>query len=547
MKKTVQHALVIGTTSLAGCFLFACSEPKTEEKPQVLVADSLPKNTAVPQGGVAVKEEEPLARVNTAALTADENITSLSELNKSLTKKASFFVISTRRDTVIKCRQGTLLSIPANAFLNAANPNTAVSEVKITVKEFYSLSDMIVGGLTTASGSRLLETGGMINIKASSGRKNDSCILRPGKNIAIAMTRSDKAQMEGMQLFNGVHDSLGINWMPRSGVAGLAQLWKGGADNPVQYLEPLDAGLVFPEEPLAKTPVRRNVQPEQIQAQAKVPLRELLQNGGFVTRRANAYIDTAGNVKCYKIGTTRQDITFEKIYVPSTYQNVKVNLAADINVSYQSKLDPQYFLKLFKMGAGNPDSLISLTVNLRPGIKMTGSEKLKTVLPGMMTMEEYQKKQRRRARMVREYENKVKQLRLDKEARLKDMERNATTDLQSAQDYMLLSTSQLGWINCDRFYNYPEKVDYVVKLNGKTSLLMVFNNIKSILAGDANGVFRNVPLHEKITLVALKAVDGKLMMAVQETTVTDQPFEQLSFQKVSIKEYKSKLEKLNSL
>ena len=127
------------------------------------------------------------------------------------------------------------------------------------------------------------------------------------------------------------------------------------------------------------------------------------------------------------------------------------------------------------------------------------------------------------------------------------MENRREINLNSAQQYLLLSTQKLGWINCDRFNDYSNKTDYIVKLNEKTNVLIVFNNIKSVISSDNKGMFKNVPIGEKITIVALKANNGKIMLAIHETQISEKPFENLQFKAVSINEYKAKLQTLNSI
>lgn len=535
----ILQRLMITASCFVVCVLFSCQESTNGEELSDTAND--PASKALTDSATVTTDlntPEPTG-TDTFFNTAVEKISSLSELNKRLNKRATVFTIATNRDTVIKCKEGTLLSIPAGAFLNASN-QSAVGEVKISVMEFYQLSDMMIAGLTTKSGNRLLETGGMINIKVTT-KNNDSCVLKRGANITIAMANADTSSVDGMQLFNGVHDSTHIGWAPRAGIGGLAQAWSFRRNYvPQSWYSSSDKEFVFPEGIPKIKPALINSDPEHLKAEIKVPLRELLQQVGLVTRKANGYIDTLGNLQCYKIGNSNQQISFTELYDPAIIQDVKVNLAADIFLSYKSNLNHDYYQKLFKMGKGKPDSLITLTATLNPVVKITGVDKVKSVYKYAITLNEYKKKQRYRALARQEYENRVKQLRMD-------AENNATANLQGAQNYLLLSTPKLGWINCDRFYNYPEKVDYLVKLKDPASLLIVFNSIKSIISSDGSGVFANVPLNEKITLVGLKTENGQLMMALRETTITKQPFEQLSFEPITIKEYKSKLEKLNRL
>lgn len=541
-----QHTLFKIASCLIFCVLFSCNESNQEETSHLSVTDS---NKSIKDSGRVVNNEDDLesAKTDSSLKLAEEKINNLAELNKRLTKKASYFVIKTNRDTVIECREGTLLSIPANAFLNASNQSLVAGEIKISVKEFYKISDMMIAGLTTTSNDKLLETGGMISINATNKATNDSCILKSGKNIIIAMANSDTTNVDGMQLFNGAHGNTSIDWAPRSGVAGLAQRWRFGRNSFSQYLPPLNAGFVFPDEIMKVKPMMINSNPENLQSETKMSVRELIQNVGVVTKKVNGYIDTSGNLHCYNIGISQQRTSFTDIYSPTIYQDMKVNLCVDVKLSYKSNLNHNYYLKLFKMGKGNPDSLIATTVTLNPVVKITSVEKIRGTLGNAVTVTEYQKNQKHRAALVREYEKRIKQLRLDDENKLAKSESQATTNLQSAQNYLLLSTTKLGWINCDRFNDDGDKVDYLVTLKEPASVLIVFNRIKSILTSDITGAFKGVPLNEKITIVALKTENGKLMMALHETSVTEQPFEELSFKHVTVKEYKNRLEKLNRL
>lgn len=542
-----QQKLVIIASCLIVCFLCACKNTNSEEKITSSAMDSTHKISSDSESVVNDNDTFKAAKTDTFAYSSSQKFNSVSEVNRLLTKNSSYFVIKTNRDTVIKCKEGTLLSIPADAFIDVSNKKPIHGEVKISVKEFYKISDIMIAGLATTSNHQLLETGGMINIKVTSKVSNDSCILKPGKNITIALVNSETSNVEGMQLFNGVHDSTSINWLPQPGIAGLAQSWRFRRNNYYLSLLPLNANFVFPDGVPKVKPHLINSNHESLLADIELPLRELMQRVGLVTKKAIGYIDTAGSLHCYLMENNRQQLLFNEIYSPMTHKNMKVSLAVDVNLSYKSNLNRDYFQKLLKMGRGNPDSLIMVTATLNPVVKNTDYEKIKKINKNVLTIKEYQKKQQYNRTLISQYEKRLKQLRLDDENKLIQAESNGTTDIQSAQNYLLLSTPKLGWINCDKFYNYPTKVDYFVKLKDQASLIIVFNAIKSIISADANGIFQSVPLNEKITIVGLKTENGKLMMAVHETTITEKPFEGLSFNPVNIKDYKNKLEKLNRL
>ena len=530
---------------LAASLITSCKDSVSEEKTDLSISDSsckIHKDEICTSSNTA---SELNAKEPSSVVKQEEKINSVARLNKRLSKKASYFVIQNNKDTVIQCKEGTLLSIPANAFQYCSTQLPVNGPVKISVKEFYKISDMLIAGLTTKSNDQLLESGGMICIKVSSKVNNDSCILSPGKNISIAMPNSLTTNVDGMRLFNGKHDSASLNWVPRTGVPGMAQRWSMNYFSNGGY--ELDLGMAFLDEKSKLKPVMINSNPEKLKAEIKVPLRELIRGSGPITRKVSAFIDTSGNLHCYEIEHNNEPILFNEIYKPISDQNTKVNVAVDVSLRYQARLNNAYYQKLFKMGKCNPDSLIVVTATLNPIAKRTGNKKVKKNLHKVVTVKEFNSKQRLQAKINEEFDKKLKQLRLANEERLVNSVGKGAADLRSAQNYLLLNTTKLGWINCDKFNQSPNNVEYFVKLDEPASVLIVFKDMKSILTCNAHGSFGKAPLNEKITVVGLKTSKGKLMMALHETTITKQAFEKLNFEPVSVHEYKNKLEKLNTL
>jgi len=83
-----------------------------------------------------------------------------------------------------------------------------------------------------------------------------------------------------------------------------------------------------------------------------------------------------------------------------------------------------------------------------------------------------------------------------------------------ALDAYLLSTDELGWINCDRFYDVEEKTDIIVMVDTslRPSVRMVFDNIASVMNGyydpKAGSVtFRDVPAGEAVRIVGYSIKD----------------------------------------
>lgn len=125
--------------------------------------------------------------------TSSNNLFSLEDFFNTLKKKEEEFVVDNRLDTVVVCKNGTYLLLPANIFL-------AKEPVVVTVKEFYSYEDIVTNRLTTTSNGNQLITAGMIHISVKSRGKELS--LLPGKSIRIFLPDTS-ADMKGMQLFYG--------------------------------------------------------------------------------------------------------------------------------------------------------------------------------------------------------------------------------------------------------------------------------------------------------------------------------------------------------
>lgn len=482
-----------------------------------------------------------------ASTAVEERINSVSELRRRLIKQPSYFVIKANRDTVIKCREGTLLSIPANAFLLASNKQTVTGELRISVREFYTTSDMIIAGLNTTSHKKLLETAGMVNIKVSSASTNDSCVLKPGKKITLAMLNADPNRLSDMQVFNGVHDSSHLTWEPKAGMAGMAQRWRADRSLFSQGRESAEPEFVFPDDVLLSKPALINSKPENLKMEIKMSIRELVQYGKSATRKAYGFIDTLGDLYCYKIGNRLQDVWLKNVYSPKVYNGMKVNLAVEVFISYSADYNYEYFQKVFGLGKGNPDSLISVSAELKPGLKIVSIDKIKKQYSNAITVSQFRSLQRRRSYLRKEYESKIQRLKLEAEENLVKSEQESNQSLKVAREYFLLNTTELGWINCDIFNQDQNTVDFLVKLQEKANLLIVFDSIRSILPGNAEGLFEKVPVNKTITIVGLKTENGKLLMAYHRTVTTKEPFEKLKFEPVSVATFKSRLEKLNKL
>lgn len=117
----------------------------------------------------------------------------------------------------------------------------------------------------------------------------------------------------------------------------------------------------------------------------------------------------------------------------------------------------------------------------------------------------------------------------------------------------VFSSARLGWINCDRFLrNRISTTGFSVFIDETQNCIVniVFHRFKTIMRGAVKSrriTFSNVPLGEKITIVAFKIVEDQIFLAVKETLITDKEETELDFQLVTKNLLKKEIEKLNKL
>ncbi|RZJ69464.1 hypothetical protein [Flavobacterium sp.] len=122
-------------------------------------------------------------------------------------KPSVSIVIDPKKDTIITLPEGTKLNIAGDSFVFATSQNAVSGKITLKVREFYRLEDILKAGLSTTSGNRMLETGGMLFIEAESEGKKLK--LGEGKEMEIAFASAVKSDME---LFLGKEEKEGIDW-----------------------------------------------------------------------------------------------------------------------------------------------------------------------------------------------------------------------------------------------------------------------------------------------------------------------------------------------
>jgi hypothetical protein len=114
-----------------------------------------------------------------------------------------------------------------------------------------------------------------------------------------------------------------------------------------------------------------------------------------------------------------------------------------------------------------------------------------------------------------------------------------------------VSLSGTGWINCDRFYNYPGKrIDFAVDLGDSAYnyyCVLLFDNIRSLMNGYLSGnhmIFPNIPGNLPATIIVIGInKKGETVYSVTHTTTSEQELRGLQFQATSVPDLRAALSK----
>jgi hypothetical protein len=404
-----------------------------------------------------------------------------------LEKPAQEFSINTRTDTTIVCEEGTRLFIPSNSFQTITGL-AITGIVTIRIREFYSFADIVSHKITTASGGKRLETGGMINISAVAG--NQELKVKDGSSLELSMpTRSFDPSM---QLFVGEKITPasatrpasfeGIDWIP----AGQQQFFPKENKKIVTLLNLTD-------NPYEIVNYKNNT---RTMAKFRMPFDSPLSVEEMKERLEK------------KFGRYYDKIKVKRNWGPlSKKKRKRDDEKVDVNVWYESK----------QVG----DS-ISIPLAIACRMKLVSQQ-------DSLYYETLWRKQ---------YEEAI-------------LRKQAWDEYVQKREAYSFRISNLGWINCDRFVDYPKGrlTDFVLNpgkgFEGDTfNAILILENERSAMQGhwsDGKIRFPSLPLGHRVNLVCAGVKDGKMYTSVQQLTITREEVDELQFETDSPESFKEKL------
>ncbi|MFZ5554994.1 MAG: hypothetical protein ACOZCO_17925 [Bacteroidota bacterium] len=422
---------------------------------------------------------------------------------------AEEFTVSANTDTTIFGIQGTRIFIEKESF-QFEDGTPVTGEVKLELKEFYKKSDILLADLSTEAGGRLLETGGMLHITATSDGK--AVEIRNDKRIVVHFPK-EQGLDKTMNLFysgkNSTDSSVAdwsvdtVNLVKRTLKLGSYGWWYPSNDDSTTYdFKPknyVDTGYYW-------NPIDFYVSAYDFSESTKKEVETSMNKNGYSTLQSwNDY-----GVEC------EMEIS-KSGYIRDPKINTRISASAKQEILQFLKGLPQLEPGKNKYGE---------IIERRGLLFIQGGN----VVPLYKTREEYIKSFDKK---YAGYENTP----------IKNMD-------DAEMNYYVFSVSKLGWINCDRFIESESVTDFVVDVpvSNDTKVKMVFSDIDGVLMAKAiegKYVFQKVPAGSDVTIFAIKNTNGHFQTAFHEISISETPLNELAFKETTLDELKKELEKFN--
>jgi len=483
---------------------------------------------------------EPIAYKRTTDFKLnDQAITGLVDIYYRWNDEPQTFTINPKTETAVHAKEGTEFRFPPDIFVYP-DGRTPKDEITITVKEFYSDADFIKANLTTTSNGSLIESAGTVYVEAwSDGKKLE---LRPAKSFRVMFPRDDRYNM---QIFYGTRDKQGlVNWKVEDQIESREEdvdetSWEDGdgewsslfGENSFMYVDE-DTG----EEIIVTTSDNGAYSPLVKAGECFISLNESKLLSGWKY-----------NTKGYAWKLDENNQTLSNYFL-STF-NPSEKMIDDFCIL---GLESQVIFSLDKKGSirdwyfgkkSTPeyDSLITQFVRGIPKLDLdelvggyNTSNKCQITIgkAKVVTREEWAKQFRARN--------------TDKENPGQPLAAIKKEDL----DHYVFNSSQLGWINCDRFTTEEKLIDFVVQNDwgGDATVNLVFEDMNSILQGYNEGsriVFKDVPADKKVKVLGIACSNSKPYMTSMNTTTSEEIFDLKGYKEFTFAQLDAELEKLN--
>ncbi|WP_367388475.1 hypothetical protein [Lewinella sp. LCG006] len=419
------------------------------------------------------------------------------------------YIVDVTSDTTLFGDQGTRIFIGRETF-QFQDGKIVTDSIKIELKEFYKKSDIILAELSTESNGIILETGGMLHIRAMAN--GEELEIRPDKRIVVHFPKegADYRQMNLFYADESSTDTVVNNWnvdtvnlVKRTLKLGSFGWWYPGPDDSTSY--------------------------------------------SFTPRN---YVDTGYYWNPLDFYVCSYDFSEE------TIKEVETTLNSNTFPDFDSWNDFGVECRMYISREGYIETPIVVT-----GLSSRAKKEILQFLRDLPQLEPGKDKDgdiiERRGLIFIEGGNIIPLYKTDEEylksfdEKYSKYEANPIKSMDDAElNYYIFSVSELGWINCDRFLDFEEKVDLITDFPVSTELQLklVFSDINGVLKPDivkGKYVFFGVPKGQNATLIGIKSKEGRFSMAFHDFEISENPIQELQFSETTLSELRERLSRYN--
>ena len=467
------------------------------------------------------------------------------------------YAISGNDATEIELDKGSSINIPENCFEYADGNGAPNGEIKIEVKETFDYADFISENLFTSSGDEILETGGMLYINATANGMPLS--IKEGQEIEIIYPLQETK--EGMELFyadnngNAVND---IDWVAASQPIQTNSSKKFKVDVDIDFTPLLDYDFDIPEWPqlsFSPMPAKPQMIKKPFPPSKKIYLYEEEKYNKLYAGYLKKVEDFENRIPVYekKMREWDREISRRLQILYDHKRRLK---------EYHGYAKTQAAIKTIRNLIGKKSNLelvilFDKMINNKIDFKLS-ERKIYSEVFGDQTQDVL--KHRKINPEILDYrflalhgEHKLRAL--IRECKNKSIEKayalNGTIDKKGFNSYVT-NIKKLGWINCDRFRDYPEylmtSLD-IRDLDEETRYYLIFKDVRSMLGPKRlkdKLSWTRVPQKENVKIIGVKLVGNKPHIAVKDYVITETNDLTLDFVPGSLIEIKEHLNALQS-
>jgi len=500
--------------------------------------------------------------------------------------------VNSKESQNINCKQGTIVNIPKDAFVNLDGSPMTSSNIEVEVKEAFTYADFISEGLFTHSKGDILETGGMIYVNATSN--GQPIKLKEGQTIEVLYPAQEVKK--DMELFYATYDENNeIDWAPTSQPFASTTVGTSAYDYEIDWDALLNfdfegaierPSLYFPEMASKPSLGHKPFPPSK-------PIEPTLQNTSVQLNTIDKVLKGKKKkeaLKQEKYEEAKKKYDAELADYEESYKNYLTNLENYKNaipqkeaaiIDWNKEVDRRIGavnnyksgMKKFHVYA----QIKGVSKKIKKEVGQKSNKELLNLLNRMMQSPiNLSLNERRLYRKV--FGNQTKRILDERKIYPKDIEFRteynksvfpyiaeiiSRSKQQAIEEEFaktgkidngefgkyLTNISQLGWINCDRFANFPQQMLANVYLKDEgddVKYYLIFTDMKSMLPAKRTKdkesyVIANMPQDKQVKIVGVKLNDKEPQMSVIDYKIGKDNYLAMEFNPASLSDIRTEL------